>query len=159
MSYLKLLKLLYLADRRALLELGRPITFDRYVSMDQGPVLSQTYNLMVGEPLPDRPSYWRQFISEPVNYDVILQRETASDQLSAAQEQIIDSVFAEFGNRSRWDLVDITHKLPEWEDPHGSSVPIDHRDVLTGAGMSEEIVAEVLESLAAEDALYALIGC
>src|SRR5450756_2974830 len=31
MSYMKLIKLIYFADRRALLELVRPITFDQWV--------------------------------------------------------------------------------------------------------------------------------
>ncbi len=65
MSYMKLLKLLYLAARGALLAHGRPITYDRYVSMDHGPVLSQTYNLIVAEQSQGQPpSYWRQFISQ-----------------------------------------------------------------------------------------------
>ena len=37
MPYLKLIKLLYLADRQALLELGRPISCDLFVSMPHGP--------------------------------------------------------------------------------------------------------------------------
>lgn len=41
MSYMKLIKLLYLADREALLQWGRPITTDRYVSMNRDPVLSR----------------------------------------------------------------------------------------------------------------------
>ena len=48
MSYLKLVKLLYLADREALLRWDRPITTDRYVSMDNGPVLSRVLNLING---------------------------------------------------------------------------------------------------------------
>jgi uncharacterized phage-associated protein len=50
MSYIKLMKLLYLADREALIRWGRPITTDRYVSMDNGPVLSRIYNLIRNEP-------------------------------------------------------------------------------------------------------------
>ena len=42
MSHMKLIKLLYLADRRALVRWGRPITCDWYVSMPQGPVPSFT---------------------------------------------------------------------------------------------------------------------
>ena len=34
MSYMKLLKLLHLVDREALLRWGRPVSTDRYVSMD-----------------------------------------------------------------------------------------------------------------------------
>jgi hypothetical protein len=36
MKFLKLIKLLYLADREALSRSGRPITTDSYVSMDNG---------------------------------------------------------------------------------------------------------------------------
>jgi uncharacterized phage-associated protein len=41
---LKLLKLMYLADRKSLLETGVPITGDSISALDKGPVLSQTYN-------------------------------------------------------------------------------------------------------------------
>ena len=45
MSYMKLIKLLYLADREAILAWGRPITTDGYASMDRGPVLSRVLDL------------------------------------------------------------------------------------------------------------------
>ena len=159
MSYLKLLKLLYLADRQALLMHGRQITYDRFVSMDHGPVLSQTYNLLVAEESPDQPqSYWRRYISEPEQYEVRLLTETPPDNhLSVAQIAILDEVFAQFGALSRWKLVDFVHTLPEWEDPHGSSIPIALRDVLRAGGMEEEDVEAVEEALLAEDALAELL--
>jgi uncharacterized phage-associated protein len=157
MSYLKLLKLLYLADRKALIEHGRPITFDRYVSMDHGPVLSQTYNLIVGEESPGEHSYWRDFISEPDRYDVHLVKDAPNGALSAAQERVLDELFAEFGRMSRWDLVHFTHTLPEWVDPHGSSVPIALRDVLRGAGVEDDEADAMAIDLAGEDALERLL--
>lgn len=157
MSYMKLLKLLYLADRKALLEHGRPITYDRFVSMDHGPVLSQTYNLMVAEESPDQPSYWRTFISEPEHYEVSLRREPPDGELSRAQEEVLDSVFAEFGALGRWELVELTHRLPEWVDPHGSSIPLSIDDVLRAAGMDAEDVEAVKEALSAEDSLSLLL--
>lgn len=158
MSYLKLLKLLYLADRRALLAHGRPITFDRYVSMDHGPVLSQTYNLIVGEEQPEAPSYWRRYISEPVNYEVALRGEAPSGALSPVQEQILDEVFDEFGHMGRWDLVRLMHTLPEWQDPHGSSLPITLRDVLRGAEVDEAEAEGIEDELSGEDALERLLA-
>ena len=50
MSYRKLIKLLYLADREALLRWGRPVTTDRYVSIDHRPVVSNVYELIRAEP-------------------------------------------------------------------------------------------------------------
>ena len=157
MSYMKLLKLMYLADRKALLEHGRPITYDRFVSMDHGPVLSQTYNLIVAEESPEEHSYWRQFISEPANYEVSLLHDAPNGELSRAQEDVLESVFAEFGHMSRWDLVTFCHTLPEWVDPKGSSNPIALSDVLRAGGMEADDVDAVVEALSAEDALDQLL--
>jgi hypothetical protein len=46
MDYRKLMLLLYLADRKALLTWGRPITTDQYVLTDQGIVLSRLLELI-----------------------------------------------------------------------------------------------------------------
>jgi uncharacterized phage-associated protein len=62
MSYLKLMKLMYISDRKALVELGRPITFDRFVSMKHGPVLSRTLDVMKRK-VPAE--YWSRYISPP----------------------------------------------------------------------------------------------
>jgi uncharacterized phage-associated protein len=159
MSYMKLLKLMYLADRKALLQFGRPITYDRYVSMDHGPVLSQTYNLMVAEESPTgAPSYWRELISEPIKYEVSLRvAQPPHDQLSPAQESVLDDVFDEFGAMSRWELVSLVHTLPEWQDPQGSSVPISLRDLLAGAGVDDADVDEIEAALLGEEAMAALL--
>lgn len=157
MSYMKLLKLLYLADRGALLQHGRPITYDGFMSMDQGPILSKTYDLMVAEEWPGEPTYWRRYISDPENYEVHLVADAPNGALSRAQEDILDDVFAEFGHLGRWKLVEVTRKLPEWVDPHGSSVPITIADVLRAGDMDAEDIAAVEEALLAEDSLSALI--
>ena len=46
MTRLRLLKLLYIADRESLAETLRPISGDDVVAMDHGPVLSSTYKLI-----------------------------------------------------------------------------------------------------------------
>ncbi len=150
MSYLKLLKLLYLSDRKALLELGRPISFDRFVSMPNGPVLSRTYDLIAGEPEPGFSSYWRKHISPPQGYDVELVADPSSDQLSPAEEAVIDQVFSQFGDWNRWKLVRYSHRLPEYRDPEGSSIPIPISDILLSEGWTEEEAKAVEETLAAE---------
>ena len=157
MAYMKLLKLLYLADRKALLDHGRPITFDRYVSMDHGPVLSQTYNLIVAEEQPGRSTYWRRYISEPQNYEVTLREEPPNGELSPVHERILDDVFAEFGGMGRWQIVEYLHTLPEWQDPRGSSLPIALRDVLRAGGLDDEAAEAIEGALAGEDALGRLL--
>ena len=44
MAYIKLMKLLYLADREYMISYGDSMSGDRAVSMKNGPVLSQTYD-------------------------------------------------------------------------------------------------------------------
>lgn len=147
MHYLKLIKLLYLADRAALLSWGIPITTDRYASMDHGPVVSRIYNLIVDE----RPKpVWAEFISAPLgDYEVELRRAAPVDRLSRAEEKLICEVFEEYGKMNRWALVNYAHTLPEWQDPRGSSLPISIRDILKAGGEEEREIRAVMRELQA----------
>ena len=156
MSYLKLIKLLYLLDREALLRWGRPVTTDRYVAMNNGPVVSRIHDMIRDEPAPGTVSIWRQFISAPANYEVTLAAEPERDELSRAEESLIEEVFSRYGKLSRWDLVNLSHELPEWQDPNGSAIPIQYRDILRAGNKTEGEIATVeaeLESLAAAEAM------
>ena len=133
MHYVKLIKLLYLTDREALLRWGVPVTTDRHVSMDNGPVTSRILNLITE----DRPKpVWSEYISAPLGeYEVKLLKEAPTDRLSPAEEKLMQEIFEQYGRRSRWDLIDnVMHKLPEWQDPHGSSIPISIREILEAVG-------------------------
>ncbi len=159
MSYLKLIKLLYLADRAALLKWGRPISFDAYVSMDQGPVLSRTYDFINHGPPPETDSYWHRFISDPVRYEVSPKGECPDGALSEAEKRLLDQVFECFGRMGRWELVEWMHNnLPEWVDPHGSAIPLSYHDILvTGGGRTPAeaaVIEEEIEALALADVLF-----
>jgi uncharacterized phage-associated protein len=147
MSYLKLIKLLYLADRQALLQWGRPITTDRYFSMDRGPVLSRILELASDGQDPSAPCIWARHIGAPENFEVRLQAAAGTDELSEAELALLDEVFAEHGSKSRWELVDLTHKLPERKDPEGGAVPITYRDILKAGGKTELEIASIEEEL------------
>jgi uncharacterized phage-associated protein len=158
MSYLKLIKLLYLADRKALTRWGRPISTDRFVSMDRGPVLSRVLDLVTDGDDPDAPSIWASFISEPANYEVRLKNDPSDDELSDAEIGVLDEIFKEFGTWSRWELVRFAHTLPEWKDPQGSAIPIRISDILKAEGKSPleiSAVEDELSELAQADLLLA----
>ena len=149
MSHLKLMKLLYLAEREALLTLGRPIIFDSYVSMDHGTVLSQTLNLIHGESPSD--GNWTTAISTPSDHKVNLKTDPGTDKLSEAEESILDNIFKKHGKKSRWELRDFTHSLGEWSDPKGSSIRIEYRDILQAGNKTDieiEAIIEDIESIA-----------
>ena len=155
MSYLKLIKLLYLLDREALLRWGRPVTTDRYVSMDNGPVVSRIYGLIREEPAPGTDPVWHHYISAPRDYEVALIAEPETDELSRAEEALIEEIFSNYGNLSRWDLVKISHDLAEWQDPNGSAIPIQYRDILRAGNKTECEIAAIeseLEALAVTEA-------
>jgi len=158
MSHLKLIKLLYLLDREALLRWGRPVTYDWYYSMPHGPVLSNTLDLINSDELGGR-TYWGRFIAPKSNHEVSLRAGDAvpTDQLSPAQAALIAETFEKYGRMTRWQLRDFTHTLPEWTDPQGSSVRIEHRDILRYGGLSDDEIAQIesdLEESALADALF-----
>jgi uncharacterized phage-associated protein len=158
MHYLKLIKLLYLVDRAALQRWGRPVTTDHHVSMDEGPVVSKIYSLISEEVPPGYEGFWHQHISEPHNYQVTLLKDPGTDELSEAEEQLINEIYAEHGRKNRWKIRDETHFLPEWRDPDGSMVPISYRDIIMAGGKTEDEAAaieEEIESVARAQALLA----
>ena len=130
MSYMKLIKLLYLADREALGRWGRPITTDKYVSMDKGPVLSHVLDRINEGSAPNDPSFWAEHITHCEDYCVSLAKNPGDGKLSEAEDKVLDEIFEKFGNMTRWELVDYVHTLPEWKNPNGGALPIEYRDIL-----------------------------
>jgi uncharacterized phage-associated protein len=151
LNYMKLIKLLYLADRKALLEYGQPITGSRMVSMPKGPVLSAVLDLINWGRKRNEPSQWLEFISEPIGYDVTIANGITLedlDLLSGDERHILDEIDEEFGLIDKWSLVDLTHRLPEWRDPHGSSLPIDPAEILRAEGRSPQEIYRIAQNAA-----------
>ena len=147
MSYMKLIKLLYLADREALSRWGRPITTDSYVSMKHGPVLSEVLNLIT-DPVNDQ-TFWAQHISEPEHFAVSLKADPAGDLLSEAEDELLDETFKQFGHLNRWALVELVHKLPEWKDPDGSAYPIMFSEILAAQKKTPDEIRTIENELQA----------
>jgi uncharacterized phage-associated protein len=144
MSYMKLLKLLYLAEREALIKWGDSMSGDKFVSMPRGPVMSSTYDLIQGGG-----RLWGNFITSEANYEVSLNEKVLEDdldELSLSETKILDKIFEEFGAMGRWEIVDYTHyNCSEWQDPDGSSFPIKNRDVLLAKGVSDSCATVLLQ--------------
>jgi uncharacterized phage-associated protein len=144
MSHLKLIKLLYLVEREALARFGAPLSYDTYVLMPHGPVVSSTLD-RINTSEAYQGGYWDRHIAPKVDHEVSLRSRDAvpTDQLSPAELALIDEIFNRYGHWSRWQLVEFTHKLPEWIDPQGSSIPISAEEILRNEGYSEEDIAQV----------------
>ena len=151
MNYMKLIKLLYIIDREALARWGAPVSTDHYVSMKRGPVLSRVLDLINEGRDPNKTlSPWHDLISKPQGYDVALVAiDPPDDELSAAEEQLIQEVQREHRERSEWQMVEFVHQFAEWQDPGDSSSPIDYREILEAVGKTPEEVEQIESELAA----------
>lgn len=144
MKHLGLLKMLYIADRVALQRMEQPITGDHYVSMDYGPVLSGVYDLIKGQPVDDALPLWSKFISpRDTTKSVSLIADPGNEDLCEEEEEIIQQVYTTFGHLDPFDVAEWTHDLPEWQDPHGSAIPISVEDILKNVGKSNEEIQEI----------------
>jgi len=148
MNYMKLLKLLYLTDRGALLRWGRPVSGDKYFLMRLGPVLSGVHDLITEVPCPTDEDFWTRYISPPSNYEVQLKADPGNEELSRAEENLIDEIFAAYGHYEPFDLVDLLHKtLPEWKEIKSGRIPLEYREILQVGGMSPEAIEEIESEL------------
>lgn len=154
MSHLKLIKLLYLADRAAMNSYGAPISGDSFYSLPNGPILSRTLNLMAGV-VESEPQGWETWISDKAEHQVSLRQDFSFDDLdylSPADLDVLNSVWETFGGMTRWQLVEYTHSenCPEWENPNGSSAPISHLKLFAALGKSNEDAAMLASDIEAE---------
>lgn len=153
MSHLKLMKLLYLAEREAVRRFGFPMAGDHLVSMPHGPVLSKTLNLMDGD-TESHPGGWEDWISDKENHEVALRHAydlSLLDELAPDEISAIESVWAAFGGMDKWAIRDWTHKQSaEWKDPNGSSFPIQYETLARALGFDECAAKELAARIESE---------
>jgi len=135
--------MLYIADRIALERMEQPITGDRYVSMNYGPVLSGVYDLIKGQPVDHALPLWSKFISAHNENHVALLSDPGNADLCEEEEEIIQEVYQAFGQLNPFSIAEWTHDFPEWQDPHGSAIPIAIEDILKNLGKSDEEINEI----------------
>lgn len=151
----RMMKLLYLAEREALVEAGIHMCGGEITSMPEGPVVSGVYALANNTLLDD---HWTRFVSYDKSAGGYSVKEDSSefDHLSRYDESVLDRVHAAYGAMTREELVKLTHDLPEWPEKHGKKIgtPITDRAILEQAeGWSEEAIVRVEEEVEEEDAI------
>ena len=130
-----ILKTIFLADRAHLNKYGRPITFDNYFAMKDGPVPSWTYNLLKGsrgayagtlpwskKPAPDISTRAIEFFG-PI-------RKPNEELLSLSDEELLISFLHAVKSLGFGQVRRLTHEdeayLDAWEDegPDNSAYPM-----------------------------------
>lgn len=155
LNYTKLIKLLYLADREAILQTDFSITGDTYASMPLGPVLENTYDFIRGISQSTRnQSLWNTFFLKDSFILKSLQNYVPISKLSKFETDILDTIVEKYRLYSYEDMVAVVHNkdiCPEWTDPKGSSLPLPKQDILLCMGRTKEQI----EAIEEEDRLNA----
>ncbi len=113
---LKLIKLIYFADRYHIRKYGRPIINDTYLAMPLGAVGSSTKDIVDSSRFlaEEECSYAKGFFHTAGN-SVTSIADIDSDVFSKSDIEALDFSYNVFGNHKASYLVDICHKYPEWE--------------------------------------------
>ncbi len=135
MTRLRLLKLLYIADREMLQERARPITGDRAVAVENGPALDETWKMSAGV----RSFAWEEHLT--VGREIEMLADPGVGKLSKGEIEKLQEVAHRFDDWDDWKLADHTRSFPEWikNKPQADSpnaIPLD--DVLEVAGLTKD---------------------
>jgi uncharacterized phage-associated protein len=154
LTVLKLIKLMYLAERESLRRYGDTITGDSFVSMPHGPVTSAVLD-HINDLLPSSdPRGWKFWVADRADNNLALREpgmvsnpEQDLLALSETDLECLDAVWTQFGGMSGFQLREYTHGegCPEWENPNGSSRPIPMGKLLMALGYQPDQVSAIIK--------------
>jgi len=114
---LKLIKLIYLADRYHLRRYGRPMVNDTYFAMPLGPVGSSVKDIAEFSSFLDESEleYATNFLGRGGAENTVISRADVDKEVFSKSEiEALDFAYDGFGNKPASSLVNITHSYPEW---------------------------------------------
>lgn len=154
LEILKLMKLMYLAERESFRQHGEPLTGDTPYSMEHGPVLSKVLNHM-NSMVDSQPGGWESWITDRADHRVGLRIPgdpmARLDHLSEADLEVLGRVWRDFGHMTGSQLRNWTHRnCAEWEDPDKSSVQIPYSRLLKAVGFDADTAAELDKRITAQ---------
>ena len=139
-NVLAAMKLVYLSDRESLKRYGLPMLDEPRVSMKFGPVNSTTYDYAKGE---EEDKQWSAVLTDRAHHMIGVKSNITPDdldELSDAEVNTLDEIWAQFGSMSQWELANWTHdkdNVPEWQDPNRSSSAIRLERLLKAVGIKD----------------------
>jgi uncharacterized phage-associated protein len=130
---LKVIKLVYLADRLSFQRRFQPMNFDAYFSLPHGPVPSSALDGINGKASHD---VWK--LVSLTGVKVSVSNDVTDDHLSRADRAILEEIWASFGGMTAVQLRNWTHKnCPEYEEVSGGSLPITYFEILEAVGVED----------------------
>lgn len=121
---IKLVKLIYLADKYHLIRYGRTITNDDYYAMEHGPVGATVKDVLSLDQFSLSKNGYKYASTllkkvDDNHFIASLDAEVTFDMLSESDKEALDFVIDKFGRMGQWKLRDYTHKYPEWYQYEG----------------------------------------
>ena len=134
MDKLKLVKLVFYADREHLRQYGRPIIGGQYVAMRHGPISSELYDQLKVAAEKGRLPFTVQDRTQ-----VIADGQLDEGDLSESDMQVLRWVYDEYGFCDPYRLRNMTHELEAWKrnypDPtENTSRPLPYEDFFLDIG-------------------------
>ncbi|MFH1157792.1 MAG: Panacea domain-containing protein [Pseudomonadota bacterium] len=142
-SKLKLIKLLYLSERQFLEKYGRPMLYDMFFSLKDGPICSVSLNCINGSL--DK-EIWSNFITKSQNNVRAIRHFDRNDydEISDIEIEALDSIWNSFGWMSASQIRNYTHKhCPEYSPVTTGRLPIHYPDVFKALRIED---AQILSS-------------
>jgi len=141
------IKMLYVADKKALELWGKTVTGDKMMAMPKGPILSKIYNLFRGQGTAEELREWNSNFGETVGNTIRLLKEPDLGPLSEDEMEVLEAARLEIHSVAPWEVSKWLHEnCPEWKDPEGSSHVIDPAVILRSAGRTEDEIRMIEES-------------
>jgi uncharacterized phage-associated protein len=138
---IKLVKLIYLADKYHLLLYGRTITGDRYFAMDYGPVGSMVKDVLKPDKytLSHEDIEYSESLYKRIDDNTFRVKDPAHVEnfnFSESDKRALDFIIEKFGKNDSFELSDYTHKYHEWlsheeELKAKKCIPLSNKDLLS----------------------------
>lgn len=155
-DYLRISKLIYLADRDSIIRRGVPIVGGRYYSMRKGPTIGAVMSFVC-----QRNAHgWKETISERRGHTLqLLVEEPNLNTLSESEIEMLDSVVLEHQHQNIDELVKWCHQYcAEYEHVFWGRKDIAVESVLRAGGKTADKISRTLKEANAIQALDALLA-
>jgi hypothetical protein len=157
MSALRLVTLLYIADREMLAEHLFLITCDQPVATKKGPVLAQTLDLIRGSADPAALQKWQESL-KTVGHAVVLVNDPGHGDLSRAIRKKLEAINQRYVDLDDYDLVDATHQFQEWANHYvkcsDGRFPYPWEEVMAVQGADAEAIAAAQQQESTRQAIH-----
>jgi hypothetical protein len=141
-DYLRIAKLVYLADRASLQSRGIPIVGGHYYSMRKGPTIGEIMDFVGNRNAPG----WEDTVSPRFGNEIRLQGRPSFNALSDAEMDVLDATVKAHSSRTTQELVAWCHEnCPEYEQTERRRTPIQVETILKAGKKSPRQIQKVID--------------